>query len=227
MRLRLLSLLLLIMPVSAQEPEGWFIPFACGFQPDIAGFNDAFSSNGLPRAATRHYGWGMELRSLVQKNILFGPLFFRTWDDAQNDSFHLRTDAYGIFAELGLKLPLFKFLTFVPLVGLGGVQPSFQIRTITGDLTLDSLLSAPGNIATISPGMKITGLGALELNLLLPTNTGSYGIALRGGYLYSPFTLDWHLANGRRVTNTPESKIKGPWFSLGLTIIPAPEVQSE
>jgi len=124
-------------------------------------------------------------------------------------------------------LPLLNFLTIVPLVGIGGVQPSFQIRKHTGDLTLDELLSAPSNIATISPGMKITGLGALELNLLLPTNTGSYGISLRGGYLYSPFTLDWRLANGARVTNTPDIKIKGPWFSLGLTLIPAPEVQSQ
>ncbi|MGQ9707358.1 MAG: hypothetical protein ACUVUR_00585 [bacterium] len=220
-------LVLLFLPIFAQQPEGWFIPFACAYQPEISRFNKAFDNRGLPQTANRHYGWGMELRSLVSKNILFGPMFFRTWDDAENDTFHLRTEAYGIFGEIGLKLPLFSFLTIVPLAGIGGVQPSFQIRKVTGDLTLDSLLSAPGNIATISPGMKFTGLGALELNLLLPTNTGSYGIALRGGYLYSPLTLDWHLANGARITNTPDSKITGPWFSVGITIIPAPEIQSE
>ncbi|MEO0020126.1 MAG: hypothetical protein ABIK47_05750 [candidate division WOR-3 bacterium] len=219
--------LLLFFPLFAQEPEGWLIPFACAYEPDIAGFNTAFANKGLPQAKTRHFGWGMELRSLVSRNILFGPLYFRTWNDAENDSFHLRTENWGIFAELGLKLPIFKFLTFVPLVGIGGVQPSFQIRKRTGDMTLDSLLNAPFNIAHISPGMKITGLGALELNIILPTNTGSYGLSLRGGYLYSPFGLNWHLANGARITNTPDSKIKGPWLSLGLTIIPAPEVQSQ
>lgn len=224
-RILVISLLLFI-PLFAQEPEGWFIPFACAYEPDIAGFNTAFASIGL-QAETRHFGWGMELRSLVSRNILFGPLYFRTWNDVNNDSLHLRTENWGIFAELGLKLPLFNFLTFVPLVGIGGVQPSFQIRKRTGDMTLEELLNAPGNIAYISPGVKITGLGALELNLILPTNTGSYGVSLRGGYLYSPFTLDWHLANGSRITNTPDSKIKGPWFSLGLTIIPAPEVQSQ
>jgi len=223
---RLIVIAVFTLPVfiRAQAPEGWLVPFGCAFQPDIADFNNAFIQRGLPGAAERHFGWGIELRSGIGGGFLAGPMFFRTYNDVENDRFHLRTEHTGIMAELGYKLPLFKFLTIVPLVGVGGVQPGFHIREKTNAISLDSLLQAPGNTAVLSPGMKITGLGALELHLLVPTNTGSYGLALRGGYLYSPFRLDWHLANGSRIFGTPDSKIQGLWFSVGITLIPAPEV---
>jgi len=223
-RLIVLAVFTLPVLIRAQAPEGWLVPFACAFQPDIADFNNAFLQKGLPSAEERHFGWGIELRSGIGGGFLAGPMFFRTYNDGENDRFHLRTEHTGIMAELGYKLPLFKFFTIVPLIGLGGVQPGFHIREKTGAISLDSLLQAPGNTAVLSPGMKITVLGALELHLLIPTNTGSYGLGLRGGYLYSPFRLDWHLANGSRITGTPDSKIQGLWFSVGITLIPAPEV---
>lgn len=223
----LLAILVLILPLFAQEPEGWLVPFACGYQPDGAGFNRLFRQYGLPVARERHYGWGMEIRSLVGKNLLIGPMYFRVWDDVANDSFQLRSEAFGIFGKLGLKLPLFQFLTVVPLVGVGGVQPAFRIREVTGDLSIDTLLRSPGKNVSLSPGMKITGLAALELDLMARTKAGTYGIALSGGYLYSPFSLSWRLDNGSQVTGTPDTKIGGPWFSVGVTVIPAPEVITE
>lgn len=210
--------------MKAQEAEGWLVPFSCGFQPDLTRFNEVFARHGLPVAQERHYGWGIELRSGVGGGFLLGPMFFRTWNDVATDEFSLRTEHFGIMGELGYKLPLFKFLTVVPLLALGGVQPRFHIQKKTGEVALDSLLNAPGNTAMLSPGMRLTGLGALELNLLLPTKTGRYGFSLRGGYLYSPFRLDWRTANGARVTGTPDSKIQGPWFSVGISLIPSPEV---
>lgn len=200
------------------------MPFGCGFQPDLARFNEAFARHGIPRAQERHYGWGIELRSGVGGGFLLGPMFFRTLNDVVTDEFSLRTEHIGILGELGYKLGVFKFLTLVPLVAVGGVQPRFHIRQKTGEVSLDSLLNSPGNTATVSPGMKLTGMGAVELNLMFLAKTGRYGLALRGGYLYSPFRLDWRLANGARVTGTPESKIHGPWFSVGISLIPAPEV---
>ncbi len=214
----------LVVSLSAQEPlEGWFVPFACGYQPDVSGFNAKFAALGLPQANTRHYGWGIELRSLVGRNFLVGPMFFRTWDDAQNESLHLRTDATGILGEIGLRLPFFKFLTVVPMLGLGGVQPHFHIREKSGDVPFDSLLRR-GVTVTLSPGMRLSGLVALEVNLLLSTKAGRYGLALRGGYLYSPFSLNWRLGNGARLVNAPGTSIRGPWFSVGITLIPPPEV---
>jgi len=223
-----LTLIFLITGIAyPQEPEGWLIPFSCAYQPDLSGFNHRFIAQGLPQAKNRLYGWGIELRSCVSNNILLGPLYFRTWDNVENEKLHLHTETWGILGEFGIKLPIFKFLTIVPLIGIGGVQPSFHLRQKTGDLNLDSLLTAPGKIAVISPGIKLTGMAAFEVNLLIPTTTGSYGLSLRSGYLYSPLHLDWRLANGARITNTPDSKIQGPWFSLGITLIPAPETHTE
>ncbi|MGQ9678601.1 MAG: hypothetical protein ACUVUD_04895 [bacterium] len=224
MRRILILLFLFAICLWAQEAEGWLVLFGCGFQPDLARFNEVFAQHGLPVAQERHYGWGIELRSGVGGGFLLAPMFFRTCNDVATDEFFLRTEHTGIMGELGYKLSLFKFLAVVPLVAVGGVQPRYRIQQKTGEVSLDSLLNAPGNTAMLSPGMKLTGLGALELNLLLPTKTGRYGLSLRGGYLYSPFRLDWRTANGARVTGTPASKIQGPWFSVGLTLIPAPEV---
>lgn len=203
------------------------MPFACAYHPDIAGFNSIFAQHGLPQANARHYGWGLELRSLLGTNFLVGPMFFRTWDDVDNERFKLRTDATGVFGEIGLRLPVFNFLTIVPMVGLGGVQPKFQILKKTGDLPVDSLLTDPGKSSTITPGMKLTGIALMEIDLLVPTDAGRYGIGLRGGYLYSPFPLEWRLSNGALITDTPNSRLRGPWFSIGITLVPAPEVTTE
>lgn len=227
MRCFILLIFVLAFPLFAQEPEGWFVPFACVYQPDIAGFNSIFAKHGLPEANTRHCGWGLELRSLVRSNFLVGPMFFRSWDDVANERFQLRTDATGILGEIGLRLPVFNFLTVVPMLGIGGVQSNFHIREKTGDIPIDSLLSTPGRTSTISPGMKLTGLACLEFDLLISINAGKYGLALRGGYLYSPWPLEWRLANGARITDPPNSRIRGPWFSLGITLVPAPEVETE
>jgi hypothetical protein len=209
-------------PVRAQDsPEGWLVAFAAAYQPDVSGFNAKFSQYGIPEARVRHYGWGIEVRSLVS-GFLIGPLFFRTWDDTDNGSFQLRTDATGIFGEAGLKLAPAKFLTFVPMLGLGGLSQSFNIRPEkTDNLKLDSLLMSPGRTATISPGMKLAGLAALELDLTAGTNTGRYGVALRAGYMYSPFALNWHLSNGADIVDAPATHIGGPFFSAGILLLPA------
>jgi hypothetical protein len=211
----------------AQEPEGWLVPFGCAFEHDIREFNSVFAGHNLPEVNRRLYGWGLELRSLVSKNILLGPLYFRTKDQVSNNSFQIYTETWGIMGELGLKLPILSVITVVPMIGVGGVQPAFQIRQVSGDVPFDTLLESPGRIASISPGIKLAGLAALELGVLIPTKAGKYGLSLRGGYLYSPFALDWRLANGARVTQTPDSRIRGFWGSVGISIVPAPEVTTE
>ncbi|MEO0079143.1 MAG: hypothetical protein ABIK44_00500 [candidate division WOR-3 bacterium] len=228
MRVTLLPLLLLSIGarLPAQESaEGWLIPFACAYQPAIEPFNLRFAQHNLPEAGLRHYGWGVELRS-VSGHFLFGPLFFRTWDDAENDIFQLRTEATALFGELGLNIAPLRFLNIVPLIGLGGLSQSFSLRKRTGDLNLDSLLAAPGQVALIASGMKATGLAALELGLSYPTKQASYGVALRAGYLYSPFLPTWHLPNGSDVTDTPRTRLGGPFFSIGLLLIPRTEMSS-
>jgi len=204
-----------------ESPEGWLIPFACAFEPDIAGINSIFARHNLPQAGSRLYGWGCEIRSLTGRNLLFGPLFFTTWNEAGNDSFQLRSDVLGLMAEAGLKLQLLDFLTVVPMLGLGGVRESFTLRKRTGPVNIDSLLAAPGQNATISPGFKATGLAALELGLAFNTQAGRFGLALRGGYVYSPLELVWRLANGSEVTGVPRSLIRGPFYSVGILLLPA------
>ncbi|MEO0081266.1 MAG: hypothetical protein ABIL25_03105 [candidate division WOR-3 bacterium] len=217
---RLAPAVLILTVTVASGQEAWLIPFAAAFQPDIRGFNQSFAGHGLPMAATRHYGWGIEVRSLVD-NILLGPMFFRTWDDASTDSFHLRTEASGMFAEAGLKLVPTSFLTITPIIGAGGLSQSFSIRARTGDLNFEELLGAPGQAATILSGMKLTGLAALEFGLATRTTSGRYGLAVRAGYLYSPLSVTWHLVNGARIVGTPAVKLAGPFFSLGLLLMPA------
>ena len=216
-------LAVLAAPARAQDtPEGWLVPFAAAFQPDVAGFNSRFAQYDLPETRARHYGWGMEIRSLVG-GFLIGPLFFRTWDDVETDSFQLRSDATGIFGEAGLKIAPLSFLTIVPMLGLGGLSQSFNIRERTGSLSIEELLQSPGRTAAISPGMKLTGLAALELDLTAGTATGRYGVALRVGYLYSPFSPTWRLSNGAEITDVPKSRIGGPFFSAGILLLPAAE----
>jgi hypothetical protein len=221
MKHTILALVCLAAATSAVAQEGWLIPFAAAYQPDVKGFNSAFADNRLPQAGERQYGWGIELRSLVGGSFLVGPMFFRTWDDASNDSFQLNTTATAILGELGFKIAPFDFLTIIPMVGVGAVDQSFNIRTRSEDITLEELLSSPGRNASISSGMKLAGLAALELGLSVGTSSGHYGLALRGGYLYSPLAPGWHLSNGARLTESPDSRLGGLFFSAGITLVPA------
>jgi len=214
-------LLVVAVPALASDsPEAWLIPFAAAYQPPVRGFNSAFASHGMPEATSRHYGWGIELRTLTG-SFLVGPLFFKTWDDVENDAFKLRTDATGIFGEAGLRIAPVSFLTIVPMVAVGGLSQSFSIREMTGEMTLDSLLGYPGRSVSLTSGLKLAGLGALELGLSANTGAGRVGLALRGGYLYAPFDPNWHLSNGTRVTGAPGDKLGGLFFSVGLLLMPA------
>src|SRR5512138_3236439 len=175
MRIIILAALLAAAPVApaaAQEsPEAWLIPFAIGFRPPVSGFNSAFSARGLPEARVNHFGWGMELRTLTG-GFLLGPLFFKTTDDVETDGFRLRTDATAIMGEVGFKIAPVSFLSIVPMVAVGGLSQSFSIREKIGGMPLDSLLGYPGRNVTLSPGMKLTGLAALELGVSLSTGGG-------------------------------------------------------
>jgi hypothetical protein len=217
----IIAALCLLLAGATAAQEGWLVPFAAAYQPDVAGFNALFRDNRLPEARSRQYGWGIELRSLVGGGFLFGPLFLRTWDDVENDSFQLRTDATAILGEVGFRIAPFDFLYIVPMIGAGGLTQNFNIRTKSPDMTLEQLLRSPGQNATISSGMKLTGMAALELGLSYPTSSGRYGLAFRAGYLYSPMNVDWRLSNGAQVTGTPTRNVGGPFFSAGILLLPA------
>ena len=107
------------------------------------------------------------------------------------------------------------------MVGVGGLSQSFSIRDQSGDVALPDLLNGQGRTVTLSPGMKLAGLAALELGLTVNTGSGRYGLALRGGYIYSPFNLTWRLANGSRLTEVPRTHLGGPFVTLGINIMPA------
>jgi len=219
MRILLIVLILAaLVPARAESgPEAWLIPFAAAYQPAVSEFNARFAANGRPEAQSRHYGWGLELRSL-SGSFLLGPLFFKTWDNVENDSFQLRTDATGIFGELGLKLAPVSFLTIVPMVGAGGLSQSFNLRErAAATLPFDSLLRS----ASYASGMRLAGLAALELGFVATTKAGRFGLTLRGGYLYSPFSPTWRLANGTAVSDAPDIRLGGPFFSAGLLMMPA------
>jgi hypothetical protein len=209
-------------PALAQDsPEAWLIPFAAAYQPTVGWFNDEFANpeHNLPAVRTRHYGWGLELRSL-SGSFLFGPLLLRTWDDVDNDSYQLRTDATGIFGELGVKLAPASFLTIVPMLGVGGLSQSFNIRAKSDRVDFPELLEGAPSVISFSPGMKLAGLGALELGLIANTQAGRFGLAFRGGYIYSPLSLTWRLSNGAQVIGVPDSRLGGPFFSVGLLLMP-------
>ena len=229
MRITLVVLILATaVPAPAQDsPEAWLIPFAAAYQPDVSWFNDEFAGpeHNVPEVRSRHYGWGLELRSL-SGSFLFGPLFFRTWDDSENSSYQLRTDATGIFGELGVRLVPVSFLTIVPMLGVGGLSQSFNIRARSDTISFPELLKGSPQVVSITPGMKLAGLGALELGLAASTNAGRFGIALRGGYIYSPFSPTWRLANGARVTDVPDSRLGGLFFSAGLLLMPEAQTAS-
>ncbi len=218
-------LLIIIAACAATAQEGWVIPFAVGYRPDIAGFNAEFAAHDLPEAAVNHYGWGIEIRSLVG-NLLVGPLYMRAWDDAETEEFHLRTDASAVLGEVGYKIAPLSFLTLVPMVGVGGLSQTFSIRSLTGDIGLDSLLRAPAQNAAIQSGMKLAGMAALELGLAATIGDARYGLALRGGYIYSPADPGWHLSNGSRIAGAPDGHLGGPFASLGLMLLPAAQTQS-
>ena len=219
--LLLAAICLAVVGAHAQDsPEGWVVPFAAAYQPNVSGFNAAFDAKGLPEARTRHFGWGVEVRSLVS-GLLIGPLFFRTWDDVETDSWQLRTDATGILGEVGYKISPLPMLTIVPMLGVGGLSESFNLRRKSLDIEIGELLGNPGQSASIQSGMKLAGMAALELGLSASTGGGRYGMAARAGYLYSPMNVGWHLANGARILNPPGGNLGGPFFSLGVLIMPA------
>jgi len=213
------SLVATVPALASDSPEAWLIPFAAAYQPPVSGFNAAFVDNGMPTARSRHFGWGLELRTLTG-SFLVGPMFFKTWDDVDDGSYHLRTDATGIFGEVGLKLAPASFLTIVPMLGVGGLSQSLDLREKTDSVAFNQLFgNVPENLS-FATGTKLSGMGALELGLTANSKTGGIGIALRGGYLYSPFNPSWHLANGTRITGAPGDKLGGLFFSVGLLLIP-------
>jgi len=228
--MRIMLILLLVAAAApapaADSPEAWLIPFAAAYQPPVGGFNAAFADNDMPTARSRHFGWGIELRSLTG-SFLVGPLFFRTWDDVESSSYQLRTDATGIFGEVGVKLAPASFLTIVPMLGVGGLSQSFSVREKTGEKTLDSLLGYPGRSVSLTTGMKLAGMGALELGLLANSKSGRIGIALRGGYLYAPFSPTWRIINGAVVRNAPYDHLGGWFFSVGLLLMPPVQTASQ
>jgi len=228
MRIILTALLLAAAgPTSAADtPEAWLIPFAAAYQPPVSGFNSAFASHGMPAARGRHFGWGLELRTFTG-SFLVGPLFFKTWDDVDSSMYHLRTEATGIFGEMGLRLTPASFLTIVPLLGIGGLSQSFGLRENTDDIGFDTLFDhAPANLS-LSAGTKLAGLGALEIGLSASSSSGRIGVALRGGYLYSPFTPTWRLSNGAALRGAPDDRLGGLFFSAGLLLMPQAQVASE
>jgi len=228
--MRIMLMLLLVAAVApapaADSPEAWFIPFAAAYQPPVRGFNSAFISHGMPEARSRHFGWGLELRTLTG-SFLVGPLFFKTWDDVENDAFRLRTDATGIFGEAGLKISPFRFLTIIPMVAVGGLSQSFSLREKTGGMTLDSLLGYPGRSVSLTTGTQLAGMAALELGLAANSAAGGIGVALRGGYLYAPFSPNWRIVNGAVVGGAPNDRLGGWFFSVGLLLTPAVQTTSE
>jgi len=213
---------------AADSPEAWFIPFAAAYQPPVGGFNSAFSAQGMPRARSRHFGWGLELRTLTG-SFLVGPLFFKTWDDVDSPAYHLRSDATGIFGEAGLKLAPFSFLTIVPMVGAGILSQSFSLRQKTeGDtIQFDSLFGGVPRNISFSSGAKLAGMAALELGLAADTKSGGIGVTLRGGYLYAPFSPTWRIANGIVVKNAPADCLGGWFFSIGVLLMPAAQTTGE
>jgi hypothetical protein len=226
-----IMLILLVVAAAApapasDSPEAWLIPFAAAYQPPVSGFNTAFADNDMPAARSRHFGWGLELRTLTG-GFLVGPLFFKTWDDVENSSYQLRTDVTGIFGEVGFKLSPASFLTIVPMLGAGGLSQSFSIREKTGEMTLDSLLGYPGRSVSLTTGMKLAGMAALELGLTANTKSGGIGVALRGGYLYAPFSPTWHVINGAVVGNAPDDRLGGWFFSVGLLLMPQAQTASQ
>ncbi len=212
---------------SEEGPEGWLIPFAMAWRPPVAGFNRVLAGAGAPGARTDHFGWGMELRSLVGGNFLVGPLFFTSADEAHNDSFHLRVASTGVFGELGYRIGIARVITIVPMVGLGGLDQRWHLRRATPDgISLDSLLRRPESQVDFATKMKLTGMAALEIGFAASTDAGRFGLALRGGYLYSPFAPVWRTGTGSRVTGTPDVRLAGPFASVGLLFLPAAEVAS-
>ena len=222
MRIMLTVLLLAVAgtALAQSSPEAWLIPFAAAYQPQVGGFNTVFTRDGMPTARSRQFGWGLELRTLTG-SFLVGPMFFKTWDDVDDGSYHLRTDATGIFGDVGLKLAPASFLTIVPMLGVGGLSQSFDMRQKSDSVAFDKLFgNAPENVS-FATGTRLAGMGALELGLTANSKTGGIGIALRGGYLYSPFNPNWHLSSGTRVTGAPDDKLGGLFFSVGLLLMPA------
>jgi hypothetical protein len=214
--------------LAADSPEAWLIPFAAAYQPPVSGFNTAFAYNGMPTARSRHFGWGLELRT-VTGSFLVGPLYFKTWDDVEDNShhYHLRTDATGIFGETGVKLAPVSFLTIVPMLGVGGLSQSFGLREKTDNIGFDTLFgNVPENLS-LTTGMKLAGMGALELGLVANSTSGRIGIALRGGYLYSPFSPSWRIVNGAAVADAPGDHLGGWFFSVGLLLMPQAQTASE
>ncbi|MFO7675204.1 MAG: hypothetical protein R6X12_02640 [bacterium] len=219
----LLLALVLALAAPAAAQEGWLVPFAAAYQPGLAGFRSAFSRHELPLPAERQFGWGVELRTLVN-GFLLGPLYLRTWSDTETGEFHLRSEASAVMGEVGFQLSPAGWLSLIPMVGVGGLSQSLHLRSRTGELPLEELLGNPGQDAGIVSGLKFAGLAAIELGLAAPTESGRYGVAARIGYLYSPLDPTWHLANGSRITGAPRTGLRGPFLTLGLLIMPSAEV---
>jgi hypothetical protein len=233
MRITLILVLLAtaLPTLAADSPEAWLIPFAAAYQPPVGGFNAVFAKPefGMPQARSRHFGWGIELRTLTGSSVLVGPLFFKTWDDVDNGSYRLRTDATGIFGEAGLRLAPFSFLSIVPMLGVGGLSQSFSLREqVAGDsINIDTLFSDVHGNLSLGSGTKLAGMAALEIGLAASSSSGRIGVALRGGYLYSPFRPVWRVANGARITGVPADYLGGWFFSVGLLLMPQAQTTSE
>jgi hypothetical protein len=214
--------------LAASSAEAWLIPFAAAYQPPVGDFNAGLAGQlpDAPQARSRHFGWGLELRTLTG-SWLVGPLFFKTWDNVSHDSFRLRTDATGIFGEVGLKVAPFSFLTIVPQLAVGGLSQTFALRENTKVVDFGTLFGDSPAEVSLGSGTKLAGMAALELGVAANSSAGRIGVALRGGYLYSPLATTWHLANGAAVNGAPDSRLGGWFFSAGLLLMPQAQTSGQ
>ncbi len=176
---------------------GYFGPMLA--MTDVDGFNEVFAQNGFGELDQLYWLIGGGGYALVNRVIIGGSGAGGS-QAVSSGSVRCRVEMGGGQFELGYAPLITKHLFVGAALGIGAWGYTVTLEPTSGDeLNLDSLLARPGRTSQASASrMTMTP----ELIVHIPISFA--GVQLKAGYLFSPTTPEWNLADGNKLLAGPE-----------------------
>ncbi|MBM3323260.1 hypothetical protein FJY69_07275 [candidate division WOR-3 bacterium] len=198
----LVALVLLVFPgtVSARAwggGFGYFGPMVA--MTDVDGFNEVFARNGFGKLDQLHWLMAGGGYALINR-VIIGGSGAGGAQVVASSSTRCRVEMGGGQFELGYAPLVTRHLFIGAALGIGAWGYTVTLEPTSGDeQNLDSLLARPGRTSQVSAS-RVT----MTPELIIHVPISFAGIQLKAGYLFSPTTPEWNLADGNKLLSGPK-----------------------
>ncbi len=153
----------------------------------------------------------------IFNSIMMGGSSVSSVVSTENSTNSINITCKGSYFDLGYLFSPVKYVSLFPLLGLGSMTYSLDLRPTIGDTYFDSVLVNPGRVTKIS---KTSFSMALSGNILfkipLFSQYSFIGIMAGGGYALSPSFGAWKTEDGAQVNNGPAMPFGVPFGRLSV-----------